>query len=110
MSGLPSWAVKDARVVCVDDANQAMPWHEPEQGEFVTAGQVYTIRWAGIASDWQGDYAGVRLEGVARFDEDGHDAPFSVDRFRPLITLEDDLEAHFRVLLRQPVSDKEPAL
>ena len=42
MSGIPAWAVKGAKVVCVDDDFPADAYHISER--LPTKGQVYTVR------------------------------------------------------------------
>jgi hypothetical protein len=102
MSGIPSWAVKGARVVCVEDlwAGRCTGWITPP-----CVGTIYTIEGvtAQSCNEWRGPF-------VTLVEIDSEPYGFELSAFRPLITLEDDLEAHFRILLRQPVSDKEPAL
>ncbi len=71
-------------VVCIDDkfARVTIP-----QG--ITEGQVYRIRWLGMYKNYvDGEYLGVRLEGVDRgidptYGDD--DPPFAARRFRPLV-------------------------
>jgi hypothetical protein len=99
MSGVPSWVQINAK--CAFTGFNGLP---PEIGtehmRDPVVGVVYTISWIGQ----------IRHQfciGLAELDED---SAFDVRNFRPVHTIETDLEAHFRILLRQPVSDKEPAL
>lgn len=101
--GPPSWARVGAKVVCIDDDGQYISSYLPNSNEFVIRGETYVIRWAGIATDWRGEHAAVHVTGVVRIDPtDGKDVPFAIERFKPLITLEADLEAHFSQLLHVP--------
>lgn len=55
----------------------------------ITEGQVYRLRWVGLYKSYvDGDFLGVRLEGVERgvCPTYGHDdPPFAARRFRPLV-------------------------
>lgn len=70
-------------IVCIDDGIYA------EQYLGITAGTVYKARWVGPARSYMnGDYIGVRLEGVYRgvcphFGDE--DPPFAARRFRPVV-------------------------
>lgn len=70
-------------IVCIDDGIYA------EQYLGITAGQTYKARWVGPARNYMnGDYIGVRLEGVYRgvcpqFGDE--DPPFNIRRFRPVV-------------------------
>jgi hypothetical protein len=109
MSGLPSWARVGAKVVCVDAACRPGRFWRPSEAP--VQGKIYTV--AAAFFNPAGEPR-IHLVELQRSPETikvlGYLAGYRVERFRPLITLEDDLEAHFRILLRQPVSDKEPAL
>lgn len=106
MSGLPSWARVGAKVVCVDDSNQCWPWYAPEQDECVVKDGIYVIESAGIYFDFESgeDYVGLTVCGVRRVDG-VRNVPFDISRFRPLVTLEDDITTYFAELLdvREPV-------
>ncbi|PWE56392.1 hypothetical protein DEM27_08315 [Metarhizobium album] len=71
------------QVQCIDDSTL------PEQYLEVRKGEIYTIRWIGIAKGYMnGEYLGVRLSGIRRGDcpQFGEqDPPFRATRFRPLI-------------------------
>lgn len=106
--GIPAWAVPGARVVCVDDAVRAeYVWFD---GEAVISGAVYTITRALIDSD--GD-AILHLAEVERHEDSrrlwGKDVGYGIWRFRPVHTLESDMEAHFTALLSTPVPQLEDA-
>lgn len=90
--GIPNWAVRGAKVVCVRD-----DWHQPDLELFGVVRlpmlrEVLTI--ASSRSDGRFDYLGFA------------EIPFhwSVQNFRPLITQQDDIEVHFRALLDAPQS------
>ena len=99
MSGIPSWAVRGAKVVCIDGAERSS---KTVDGWAPKTGGIYTIRSTFFAEGWNCWY--LRLEeyvadGVFwRGIEPGWDLP----RFRPLITEQDDLETHFKALLDVP--------
>lgn len=69
-------------IVCIDDGIYA------EQYLGIKEGQTYKARWVGpVTSYMNGDYIGVRLEGISRgvcpqFGDE--DPPFNVRRFRPV--------------------------
>jgi hypothetical protein len=105
MIAIPSWAVRGRKVVCVDGspppdrADHYRAW--PEQGA------VYTIRevlWVETLQMYQ-----VRLveiqNAVHWYKNTGDFEPaYALRRFKPLVTIEDDMEAHFVALLdvKQP--------
>ncbi|NGO63987.1 hypothetical protein G6N76_09900 [Rhizobium daejeonense] len=70
-------------IVCIDDGIYA------EQYLGIKEGAVYKARWVGPATSYMnGDYIGVRLEGINRgvcpeFGDE--DPPFNVRRFRPVV-------------------------
>lgn len=70
-------------IVCIDDGIYA------EQYLGITAGTVYVARWVGeVTSYMNGDYIGVRLEGINRgvcLEFGDEDPPFNVRRFRPVV-------------------------
>ena len=72
-------------VVCVDDKFERVTI---PQG--ITEGQVYKLRWVGMFNSYvDGDYLGVRLEGVDRGIDPTYgydDPPFAARRFRPLVS------------------------
>lgn len=72
-------------VVCVDDKFERVTI---PQG--ITEGQVYKLRWVGVFNNYvDGDYLGVRLEGVDRGIDPTYgydDPPFAARRFRPLVS------------------------
>ncbi|MEY9198644.1 hypothetical protein ABIA16_003760 [Sinorhizobium fredii] len=75
-------------VVCIDD-KVPLEGGAVVKDAAITEGQVYRIRWVGMASHYVfGDYFGVKLEGVdSKFGEAWgvKDAPFAARRFRPLV-------------------------
>lgn len=103
MSGLPSWARKGVKVVCVDAQSR---W-----GLGLAEGEVYTVQSVvprdptaafygrGVPSEWE-----VTLVEVSH--PDHPDYGFVLNRFRPLVepkTEAEDLKAHFLPLLSGPV-------
>ena len=96
MSGIPSWAVRGARVVCIDASGFEGDFGD-WGGTYPVLNGVYTIR--GFDTDF-GGFLLVEIPGPAAW---------SYRRFKPAVTARDDLEAHFTSLLHQPVSIKEPA-
>lgn len=107
MTDIPSWAVRGAKVVCVNvgpatsiSVYSAMPGK----------GQIYTIRRVNANfSFWDGSYPAVWLDEVVR-DESlyGPDAdfPFGLWRFRPLVTRSQDQDIEqFRKLLTNLPAD-----
>jgi hypothetical protein len=70
-------------IVCIDDGIR----HEQYLG--IRAGETYKARWVGpVTSYMNGDYIGVRLEGINRgacpeFGDE--DPPFNARRFRPVV-------------------------
>lgn len=107
MTFIPSWARVGAKVVCVDDAGGPDKWTE---GDGPARGCIYTIVRALVADDGLVDIhlAEIRRGPLARA-RWGNDVGYSVHRFRPLITQQDDIEAHFRALLDVPVDEREAA-
>ncbi len=71
-------------VVCIDDkfAGVTIP-----QG--ITEGQTYTIRWLGMFNSYvDGDFLGVKLEGVDRGIDPTYgydDPPYAARRFKPVV-------------------------
>ena len=94
MSGIPSWAVKGARVVCVSDYwdshLDAMDLPNPVRGE------IYVIDSVDKDENATGGI-GVYLVGFPE------DAFYSLENFRPVKTIEDDISEHFAVYLKTPV-------
>lgn len=92
MSGMPSWAVKGRKVVCVDDSPGRHP-HQVPNTKKPTVGPIYVI----LDTIVDGNF-GLCLEVT------GADGFWAVDRFKPLITIEDDISTHFAALLdvKQP--------
>jgi hypothetical protein len=87
MSALPSWAVPGARVVCVDDSpgcfGEAAPF---AKGDILTIEGLHPYN------------RSVELV-ECKYYWGGRSLPFLVDRFRPLVTLEDDIANHFQAHL-----------
>jgi hypothetical protein len=85
MSGLPSWARVGAKVVCVNAKHswlvEKRVYRIADLGDEDSTGPVISV---------EGVMMGNRL------------ARWFVGRFRPLITLEDDISTHFRQLLDVP--------
>ena len=75
------------QVVCVDDK---FPFVSIDQG--IREGEIFTVRWVGNYRHYvDGDFYGIKLEGVDRGNDDGPegygaaDMPFRASRFRPLV-------------------------
>lgn len=90
------------RVVCVDDKVPLAGGGVAKDAN-VTEGQVYRIRWLGMAHLYPiGDYLGVKLEGIdSGFGEPWGvpDAPYAARRFRPVVK---DPLAVFRQIAADP--------
>lgn len=93
ISGIPSWCHIGAKIVCVDNTDYHLNivcggWTPPE------IGKVYTVAHTYPAYLDRGPHVV-----VAEIDEpDG----YSIWRFRPLHSVENDIEAHFKKLLKTP--------
>ena len=100
MSGIPSWAVRGAKVVCIrwtdEDAVAAAMFSLAP----LAVDAIYTIR----ESMMQPGGPAVRLVEVSNAGSGWFDIdmPYAVERFRPLITQQDDLATHFKALLDVP--------
>jgi len=97
MSGIPAWAYRGAKVVCVDDAMRG----DTTGIELPKLDQTYTIRhviWNTYWRGWQ-----TRLVEVVNqpqlYNIGFVEAAWNLSRFKPLITQQDDLEAHFNQFL-----------
>lgn len=103
MSGVPSWAVRGQKVVCVQGTSLATT------GEVnITSGDVFTIRDILANDDGVGLYL-VEVVNPLRLTWAGQiERAYYIDRFRPLVTTKTVAEdlAHFRHHLdqRQPES------
>jgi hypothetical protein len=101
MSGLPSWARVGAKVICIlsdwtpDERAAYRDVSFPVEGATYTIREVTTTYWDGVVC--------LRLEEICNpvimWRDGAAEAAFDVGRFRPLHTLETDLEAHFTELL-----------
>lgn len=116
--GLPSWARKGMKVVCVDDYADRFTFAGPTWTgsiDGLTAGRVYTIR--AVFFDALGG-ACLRLVEIRRLPGGsnsiyfpGVEAGFALQRFRPAVdetALQKDV-AYFKDLINQPVRESEPA-
>lgn len=100
MSGIPAWCRVGAKVVCVDDRPHCAVAH-------LSRGQVYTVR--EIAID-PGRPSGLILREVRNpIWRDGQEYGYLITRFRPLVTEQDDLEAHFNQFLKHTTDHRERA-
>lgn len=97
-SGLPSWARVGARVICIDDvpdAGKSFPDYMPTKGDICVI--------AGFSASGYRDEPTLVIEGHPNWCAiHRREVGYFVRRFRPLITLEADLEAHFSQLLHVP--------
>lgn len=86
---IPSWAVRGAKVVCINDHGYRTEW----PGAYPVKGGVYTI-----------DGADLRHPDAIFLEEcgpvDGLTCSWSATRFRPLVTEKDDLATHFEQYLK----------
>ena len=99
---IPSWAVRGAKVVYIGTGLPDEPGTEHVANPVI--GRVYTINWTGKVGH-QFCLGFVELSDEAAWDFRG---------FRPVITIDDDLKAHFAHLLDVPAEPSvvvaEPAL
>lgn len=79
-------------VVCVDDTGTAPNYNEIDPNypaQEIVEGQQYKLRYVGPAwLVYEGNYTGVKLEGVVRPHDDlsaVDDPAFRADRFRPVV-------------------------
>jgi hypothetical protein len=93
MSGIPAWAVRGRKVVCIDSVWEC---DDPTDADLPdpVKGQTYTILDTDMDDD---DGAGLYLV------EFGDDAFYTIDGFRPIVDIEAQLRdvAMFRKLLTQ---------
>lgn len=95
--GIPAWAVKGAKVVCIAGGDPNGPGFKLVGGYPVTGG-VYTIR--SVTDRGRGGKVLLRLAEFRPFIHNGNEwGGWDADRFRPLVTQQDDIEAHFFHLL-----------
>lgn len=91
MDGVPSWAVNGTLVVCVEPLDF--------NGECIMIkGCVYTLDRIGLCPECGAPECIVKERDILA----GHPAWMHLSRFRPLVTLEDDLKAHFIQYLNTP--------
>lgn len=90
MSGLPSWARVGAKVVCISAFGGRSAPHIPVKGE------IYTISHLDPDHQWGPMLQLVEFgdERISRSTTRSYSYP--VHCFRPLVTIEDDIAAHFR--------------
>lgn len=89
MSGaIPSWARVGAKVVCVDARGTRQ----------LEAGEIYEVAWVGLSQKKRLPMLGIN----GTTDVDGNRGEWKISRFRPLVTIEDDIATHFAEHLRQP--------
>lgn len=84
MSAIPSWARVGAEVVYVDDS----PGRLFDGDVLLKVGQAYVLR--AVTDEFAEPACRVHGDGLRSYEF------MALSRFRPLITLEDDLEAFFR--------------
>lgn len=104
MTSLPSWAVPGRKVVCVDaNPRGVRTVHLTPKGVY-TIDRVEWFRW----TDDEG--FGIHLVELPRpfVPSLGSRAPWGLDRFRPVVSLEDDMLT-FRSLLNTVPASKELA-
>jgi len=93
MSGIPSWAVRGAKVAWVGEGKLNLhPVFHPSNGEVFT-----------IAEAHPGAFDDMPLLVVSEMRNADCSGPFwKIDRFRPLTSQQDDIETHFKALLDVP--------
>jgi hypothetical protein len=96
MSGIPSWAVRGAKVVCVDGGTPTCEGMEligwvPVTGDTYTLSRVWCRRDGRVLCELKEQ---PRTSAAGGWGLVGH--------FCPLITQQDDIEAHFKALLDVP--------
>lgn len=84
MSDLPSWARVGAKVVYIDDS----PGRLVAGVEVLRVGSVYVLR--SVTDEFAEPACRVHGDGLRSYEF------MALSRFRPLITLEDDIATHFR--------------
>lgn len=100
---IPSWCRVGAKVVCIELLARVYAETVPVVGE------TYTIRDVRDYGDVVGILVSEIRNAVANYDEGDLEPCFIIEAFRPLITLEDDLKAHFEQHLRAPSNQKADA-
>lgn len=100
---VPYWAVRGAKVVLVDANFRG----DTDGLDLPELDQVYTIRdvtWNPYWREWQ-----IRLVEVVNqpqlYNIGLAEAAWRISRFRPAVSLEDDIAAHFAHLLTTPVRE-----
>lgn len=105
---IPSWAVKGAKVVCVDDT-AAVRWAD---GEAPVLGAIYTIDRVRVLLSGTVvlDLVELRRHPISIAHHSGQ-CGYGIRRFRPLVTrtAEQDVSEHFAHHLHQSVSETEAA-
>lgn len=96
MSGIPSWARVEAKVVYIGGEGRGFgaDW-APE----LATGEVYTIERVEVVTYRGEQFAAISVVESPIFDAYGIEYGRDIALFRPLHTLESDLEAHFSALL-----------
>jgi hypothetical protein len=97
---VPSWARRGQKVVCVDDTDLE---HRSYQETCPVSGAVYTIREVMPSTRWPGEFVITLVEIVnqpQRYAGGLCECCFRGTRFRPLVTLESDIETHFAQYLK----------
>lgn len=97
---IPAWARVGARVIAINDDG----WKDVENNLASMPGPAYNEACLISGISFEADGVWLYLSGYPDFDT------FNANRFKPAVTIEDDLEAHFTAILHQPSSIKEPAL
>lgn len=106
MTTIPSWAVRGAKVVCINATSGQGAWIN----DAPTVGAIYTVKRAFINHVGR---AALHLEELARSPSAckrfGTEVGYRADRFRPLVTLSSDIAEHFEHLLDVPASHEREA-
>jgi len=96
---IPSWARVGAKIICV------LQIHGPARSDvqFPTVKKEYTIREVQLFAEGAGLHL-VEITNSVMFTDKGILEPyFHISAFRPLVSLESDLETHFVQFLRTPL-------
>ena len=103
MIGIPAWARIGAKVACIDAY-----WNGWTTGLPLTKDATYTIVDVVYTGGRYPDVCGYSLLLKETTNPSGG-IGFGVERFRPLVSLESDLTAHFNALLHTPQKIEERA-
>lgn len=99
MSGIPYWAVRGVKVVCINcDGWKQMPGMPEMPAREPMANEVLTIRDVVTTDDFSRalpNYTFKEFATLLSFEEMGHDWLYASFHFRPIVTDDDKTEAKF---------------